>query len=195
MKEGFFDFMIEPSKESFLASRNFIVTHEDYNPYSDELDELNLLLDEEKYQEATEFNALNLLLSPRAHLLKTYAFEELQNKEGAKATQVLALRILECIEMTGNGSQERPYLVLRISDEKDLLIYLGEAMVSQALQSSGNQFFDVITTQSGKVIYFDITDCYTRLPHIFKKKEATQNESNANQTASKSGANSWWKFW
>jgi len=195
MKEGFFDFMMEPSKESFLASRKYIVEHEDYDPYSDDLDELNLLLDQEKYKEASEFSALNLILSPRAHLLKNYALDKLQNEQGAKAEHILAMRIMECIELTGDGSQASSYIVTRISDEKDMLLYLGEAMLSQALQSFENKYFDVITTQSGKTIYFDITDCYTRLPYIFEKKKSSESKPDTNQKKSESSKKNWWKFW
>lgn len=163
MENDFFKFITEPSKENFLASRAVVVNHEDYNPYADDIHELQELLDKEMYKEAGEFSTINLILSPRAHLYKRYAFEKLGQERDAEMEHILAVSIMEGIEMTGDGTLENPYIVTRIADERDLLMLLDEEFAGQALSHQNDKTYDIISTVSGKSIYFDITDCYARL--------------------------------
>ena len=69
MADNFLDFVMNPSREAFLASRGAVVNHEEYNPYSDDTSNLKDLLDAEKYDEVIAYNNINILLSPQgAHL-------------------------------------------------------------------------------------------------------------------------------
>lgn len=135
MTEDFFKFIMETTKENFSKSQRDVFSNNEYNPYSEDLNYLEELLDEEKFQDAVEYNTVNILLSPRAHLYKNYALTQLKKEDGAKAEMIIALKILECISLTGIGTKDEPYVITRISDEKDFLNYLEEEFSSQSLVS------------------------------------------------------------
>jgi len=163
MDRNFFDFVANPDKEHFLRSRSIVITDSEYDPYSDDLSNLGKLLDEGKFDEVSTYNNVNVLLSPRAHLYKAYAFNKKGMQAEEKAESILASQILENITLTGNGSKELPYIITRIDDEKDVLAYIEEQFMMQALVKDNGRFYDLLTTQNGKKVYFDITDCYAKI--------------------------------
>ena len=195
MENDFFKFIVEPSKENFLAARDTVVRHPDYEPYSDDLDVLEKLLDDGKYEEAAKFNNINLFLSARAHLYKKYANEKLGNEKDAKMEHILAMGIIDGIEMTGDGTLENPYWVLRVSDERDLMLLLEENFASQALSHQNGRSYDIITTVSGKTIYFDITDCYNRMTATYGSGKGSTVMQELEKMANKPSAKKWWQFW
>ncbi|WP_046758161.1 DUF4919 domain-containing protein [Kordia jejudonensis] len=162
MKDDFFDFLNEPTKEAFLKARAQIVAHEDYNPYSDDPTIIQDLLMQKEYEKVMNYTNINTILSPRVHLMKKYAATQLGREKDATSEDFLGYRILEGILATGDGSKEHPYMVLRVSDERDFLSFIGEEFASQALIKE-EKTYDCIHTQSGKSIYFDITDCYRKI--------------------------------
>lgn len=195
MKTKFANFIEHPTKENFLELRNEVINHEDYNPYSNDWNQLTDLLDAERFEEAIEFNTVNLLLSPRAHLYKQYALEKLGNQQHAGIEGMIAHYLMDGIEMTGNGSIESPYLVTSVTDERDMLMRWDEEFASQALTHSNNQSFDIITTASGKEYYFDITDCYRSL----QKQDGSNNQTDLMKEIETllgtKSAKKWWEFW
>lgn len=195
MENDFFKFIVEPSKENFLAARDIVVRHPDYAPYSDDLDVLEKLLDEEKYAEAVKCNNINLVLSGRAHLYKKYAHEKLNNEKDAKMEHILAMGIIEGIEMTGDGTLENPYWVLRVSDERDLMLLLEDKFAAQALSHQNGRSYDIITTVSGRTIYFDITDCYNRMTATYGSGNRSSIMQELEKIANQPSAKKWWQFW
>jgi hypothetical protein len=84
-----------------------------------------------------------------------------------------------------------PYLITRMSDERDLLTYLNEEFASQSLVTENNRFYDLITTQSGNRIYFDITTSYTSMQNLVddgKMDLSFLSEEPVNEKK-------WWQFW
>jgi hypothetical protein len=79
-------------------------------------------------------------------------------------------RCIEGILSTGDGIQEHPYVVTRISDEYDILLALEKEMESQALCEINNLHCDVMTLADGEEIVFDITDCYAKLSGQFDEE-------------------------
>lgn len=205
MKEDFFQFIIEPSKEAFLKAREEVVNHKDYNPYLPLLEDLGDLLEKKEFAKVVEFKDINLMLSPRAHSHKRYAYLELGMEKEAEFEIIFARRILECILLTGDGTKEAPYLVTRVQDERDVLSFIGEKYKMQALINEGDRSYDRINTESGKTIFFDITDCYKTLSKVDPEEfldrilgdeeeegaEAPQKETSFREMKQKP----WWKFW
>lgn len=67
MREQFFDFIQSPNRDSYLAIRELVISSDQYNPYSREMDAAGELYEQEKLEEAAETiqQALgNLMLSP-----------------------------------------------------------------------------------------------------------------------------------
>jgi hypothetical protein len=72
MKDLLIDFLKSPDRESYLSLRDAVVSSDQYEPYSFELEEVGKLLDAGELTEARErisASMPNLLLSPRAHLM------------------------------------------------------------------------------------------------------------------------------
>lgn len=194
MENNFIKFIKDPTVELFLAARADIISHEHYNPYGNHLNELTDLLDAEKYQEAIDLDDINLIMSPRAHLYKSFAQKELNNENLAELEGMIAHLIMDGIEMTGNGTFENPYLVTSVSDERDMLARWDEQFASQSLKHSGDRSFDIITTISGKEIYFDITDCYQRLAKV-RPQGTSDLIQMMEQLTNNRPTKKWWQFW
>lgn len=185
-KNHIFQFVIETTKENFETSQQSIFSHESYDPYSEDLENIENLLDENRFEEVIKYNNINILLSPRAHLYKSFALRQLGEESNAKSEVILAHKILEGISLTGEGTQEKPFVVTRISDEKDFLTYLEEQFSGQSLQHSEDKIYDVINTVSQKEIYFDITVPYQKMMNLINN----QVEKPTNTKTKK-----WWQFW
>ncbi len=191
MTDDFFKFLSETTKENFLAVQQIVYSDESYNPYSEDLNILEEQLDNDEFEEVVKYVSVNILLSPRAHFYKNYAYTKLGNEDGANAELILGQKILEAISLTGNGTIEMPYRITRMSDERDLLAYMDETFASQSLVAENNRFYDLITTQSGNRIYFDISTSYTKMQNLVDDGEMDLSfltEETVNEKK-------WWQFW
>jgi hypothetical protein len=183
--QDFLAFIESKKNEDFIKSRAFIVSHQDYFPYSDDLTKMNELINQKEFEKVVVHRNINTLLSPRAHLMTSYAFKMLGDLKGAESENYFGRAILECIATTGNGNRSNPYVVLRVEDENDMLeFFLNEIKENQSLLTEkGELAIDVISTQSGKNIHFDITDAYKTI-----KKLSVPNTSLLK-------TKKWWEFW
>lgn len=192
MQNTYLLFLENPSHANYMKAINHVMNHKDYNPYSDDLDILTGFLDDQKYDEAIAHMNVNLLLSPRAHFFKRYAHQQKKNKEAAQSETFFADRILFCIQQSGDGTKASPYIISRISDERDFLDYLKEDFAKQALvKGDDEKVYDVISTQSGKDLYFDITKCYSMISQQFTDFGGEEKKENEQKQENKK----WWKFW
>lgn len=196
MKEQFINFIQKPTKASFLELRTFIINHDDYEPYSEDIRNINNLLHQNNFKEVVLYGNINVLLSPRAHMYKSFAFRKLNDEKGAELEAQIGQTILEGIAFTGNGTLEQPYLVTRIDDERDFLTYLEEVFESQALINDADKSYDCITTASGKNIYFDITDCFKKMAFQFSNREINMDNflKDLKPEIIKK-EKPWWKIW
>jgi hypothetical protein len=194
MDQQFWEFVANTNKENFLHSMNRVCTNEDYDPYSDDLSQLEILMDEGKLEEAVAANNINLLLSPRAHMVKHIAYTQLGKKQEADAELLLAHKILECMAQTGDGTAENPYQVIRITDERDMLLYLEEESASQGLVVQGDKKMDLIRTLSGKELYFDISACFTRMQALMSQGRYNMQKL-LEQAQEQPPKRKWWQFW
>jgi hypothetical protein len=188
--EKVFEFLANPTKETFLKCRELVINDPEYDPYSEDLENIQNLLNERKFEEVIQYVNVNILLSPRAHIYKYFAYKELGDEKGRSIEMTIAQIIFECLEKTGDGTKEFPYMITRISDERDLVRHhLNKQDVSQNLVKDGDKIMDALTLDDGTQLYFDIKDPYQRLAFSFSKRNE-QAESKDEEKPHKK----WWKF-
>lgn len=166
MKQQYFEFIQSPGLETYLAIRQLVLSHPSFNPYSSDLSDLFALLEAGEYIQVQEgFSRVmpNLLLSPRAHLIAAVAAENTGYEHVADVERHIAKVCTQGILSTGDGSAQSPYLVLRPSDESDVLNHLGEQPLQQSRKEVGGKHFDVIITTQDREIWFDISEAHGRL--------------------------------
>jgi hypothetical protein len=188
--EKVFEFLADPTKETFLKCRELVINDPEYDPYSEDLENIQNLLNKGIFEEVIQYVNVNILLSPRAHIYKYFAYKELGDEKGRSIEMTIAQIIFECLERTGDGTKESPYMITRISDERDLVRHhLNKQDVSQNLVKDGDKIMDVLTLDDGTQLYFDIKDPYQRLAFSFSKRNE-QAESKDEEKPHKK----WWKF-
>ena len=191
MYEKVFEFLTDPTKETFLKCRKLVINDPEYDPYSEDIENIQDLLNEGKFEEVIRYTNVNILLSPRAHIYKYFAYKELGDEKGRNIEMTIAQLIFECLEKTGNGTKDSPYIITRISDERDLVRqHLNKQDVSQSLVKDGDKIMDALTLDDGTQLYFDIKDPYQRLAFSFSKR----NEQAEHKAEEKPQKKKWWKF-
>ncbi|PRB00323.1 hypothetical protein CQ046_19380 [Chryseobacterium sp. MYb7] len=191
MYEKVFEFLTDPTKETFLKCRELVINDPEYDPYSEDIENIQDLLNEGKFEEVIRYTNVNILLSPRAHIYKYFAYKELGDEKGRSIEMTIAQLIFECLEKTGSGTKDSPYIITRISDERDLVRHhLNKQDVSQNLIKDGDKIMDALTLEDGTQLYFDIKVPYQRLAFSFSKR----NEQAENKEEEKPQKKKWWKF-
>lgn len=189
--EKVFEFLADPTKETFLKCRELVINDPEYDPYSEDIENMQDLLNEGKFEEVIQYVNVNILLSPRAHIYKYFAYKELGEDKGRSIEMTIAQLIFECLEKTGDGTRDSPYIITRISDERDLIRHhFNKQDVSQSMVRDGNKIMDALTLDDGSQLYFDIKDPYQRMAFSFGKRNE-QTESKEEQQPQKK---KWWKF-
>ena len=191
MYEKVFEFLTDPTKETFLKCRELVINDPEYDPYSEDIENIQDLLNEGKFEEVIRYTNVNILLSPRAHIYKYFAYKELGDEKGRSIEMTIAQLIFECLEKTGSGTKDSPYIITRISDERDLVRHhLNKQDISQNLIKDGDKIMDALTLEDGTQLYFDIKVPYQRLAFSFSKR----NEQAENKEEEKPQKKKWWKF-
>ncbi|WP_077413911.1 DUF4919 domain-containing protein [Chryseobacterium sp. JV274] len=189
--EKVFEFLTDPTKETFLKCRELVINDPEYDPYSEDIENIQNLLNEGKFEEVIPYVNVNILLSPRAHIYKCFAYKELGDEKGKNIEMTIAQIIFECLEKTGDGTKDSPYIITRISDERDLIRHhLNKQDVAQNLVKDGDKIMDALTLDDGTLLYFDIKDPYQRLAFSFSKR----NEQAESKDEEKPQKKKWWKF-
>jgi hypothetical protein len=169
VQELFVAFLTDPTPESFRAIRTAVVTHANYDGYSQDLREMDTAYQEKRYADMKGvFGRVqpNLLLSPGAHLLLSLALKEEGNAQGSDLERFICFRCVNGIQSTGDGTQAHPYLVLRTSDEYDVLSALGKQLAGQHLvHGDGGTSYDWMVCEDGTELWFDITEMMSAMAH------------------------------
>lgn len=97
------------------------------------------------------------LLSPAAHAALARALAGAGHREQAARERALAETALASIVTTGDGTRERPWSVLRVSDEYDVLRALGRRPVDQSVHRDGPRTLDRHACDDGSEVWFDVT--------------------------------------
>lgn len=143
MQELLVRFLKGVSSENFLALRRAHLAREEF---------------QEAHDLIREHMLLNYFMSPGIHLMLGFVLAKLGNEEESEFERFFGMRLMEGIESTGEGSEERPYLVTRSSDEYDLLSARGLTMERQSLREHGGRWLDCLETNSGEPVWFDVTE-------------------------------------
>lgn len=106
---------------------------------------------------ALEASMPGSLLSPAVHAMLATALRRTGRAGAAARHARLARAALDGILATGEGTAERPWSVLRISDEYDVVDSLGTRPVSQGLLVDGPRRIDRLECQDGRTLHFDVT--------------------------------------
>jgi hypothetical protein len=161
VQEIFVAFLSNPTLDTFRAVRDIVVNHPNYDGYSRDLRAMEDAYEQKRFADVKGAFAKaqpNLLLSPGAHLLLSLTLKDEGNTNGSEMERFICYRCVEGIKFTGAGTQERPYLVLRTSDEYDMLNVLGKRLASQHLVHEGGKSFDRMVCEDGTELWFEITE-------------------------------------
>ena len=166
-------FLKDPSEANFLKVHKLVVAHPDYAPYSSELDDGIDLLKDKKFKELRESLTAakyNLLLSPRAHQFLAMAARALDDVETAKRETEIADKCIAGIRATGDGTEKKPMIVTRVSDEYDVVRSMGKRASGQGLRIKDGRYFDALQCADKSELWFDITAPFGSMAKTFKPR-------------------------
>jgi hypothetical protein len=167
----------EPTFENFISLRDGISASQRYDPYSSDLGLMQAKIFEGDFAGATwVFSSVfpNLLLSPAANMWMSIAAEKLGRKDDSEWSCNLGLFLIRCMMKTGDGSANKPFVVLRVEDEYDLLMALKKDRAAQFLLFNNEtlRVLDRIVCTDESEVYFDITIPYKRMNELEARKKS-----------------------
>jgi hypothetical protein len=155
-------FVENPSVAAFLEARAAVFAEPGFNPWSSDLDGIEALLSEGDYDGivSTIRSVVwpHYVLSPGVHLKLGFALSKIDQEREANVERALAALLLRGIEMTGDGTEEQPLIVSRVSDEYDFLFAKQLRFVAQLPVESDGRRLDRIEVDDGDAVFFDVTD-------------------------------------
>ena len=164
LKDQFLEYLQEPNLENFVTLRNIVLSAKGFDPYSTELFGVPSMMESGNFEGAVRLIGENLwpnhFLSPDVHLKLGFAHHKMGNEKEAEMERMISVLLLQGIELTGDGTKENPYLVLRTSDEFDFLSTHELTFRGQALIKADGRKFDVISVEEQDDVWFDITEIY-----------------------------------
>lgn len=152
--------LADPTPETLEPLRDAVRAAPGFDPELRVRGRVDALLREGRFDDAVaalEETMPGSLLSPAAHAMLATALEHTGRAEGAARHARLARAALDGILATGDGTAERPWSVLRISDEYDVVDSLGTRPVSQGLLADATRRIDRIECEDGRTLHFDAT--------------------------------------
>jgi hypothetical protein len=165
VRENFLEYLKKPTPEGFQGLRQQVAASDRYAPYSNELDMLVAALGAGHPQAVIDLfwrSFPNLLLSPLAHLILSQTYLYLKREDEAEGEKAMGRLIMKSILATGKGTKKRPYAVMRVEDERDVLSVLKKQAGAQFLMKEKSRVFDLLQCSDGSEVYFDITLMYGR---------------------------------
>lgn len=149
-----------PGPETLGALRDAVRVAPGFDTELRVREQAQALLSEGRYAEAVtalEATMPGSLFSPAVHAMLATALRRTGRPDEADRHARLARAALDSILRTGDGTAERPWSVLRISDEYDVVDSLGTRPTSQALVRDGTRTLDRIDCEDGRTLHFDVT--------------------------------------
>lgn len=95
-------------------------------------------------------------LSPDTHQLLAHALSAIGERTQAEQERFLAHVSLELILDSGDGSQTRPWQVLRVLDEYAVLRHRGFPVAAQRRDDDSARTLDVHRTSAGRELWFEV---------------------------------------
>lgn len=161
LKKLYVSFLESTNQLSYEAVRIALVANAAYDPYSKNLVHAAQLMQAEEYDEARNLIVAampNLLLSPRSHQMLSFVAEQTGDLGAQNMEAIIASKLCEGMLATGDGTPTGARLVSRLSDEYDLLRFLGKNFVEQTLHENGPGRLDCLKCSDGTAFWFDVTE-------------------------------------
>lgn len=160
-------FIENPVLEEFLKLRSGVMGQPDFNPDADDLSSVDSLVAAGKFEEVIEVIRAavwpNFLLSPGAHVQLGFALQKAGREREANVERAIAALLMRGIELTGEGSEEKPFLVSRTSDEYDYLFAHQLEFASHTEVDGEDRQLDCILVREKGPVFFDISEiCWIR---------------------------------
>jgi hypothetical protein len=152
--------LADPTPETLEPLRDALRAAPGFDPELRVREQAGALLREGRHGDAVvalEASMPGSLLSPAAHAMLAAALGRTGRRDAAARHARLARVALDGILATGDGTADRPWSVLRISDEYDVVDSLGTRPVGQALLADGPRRIDRVECQDGRTLHFDVT--------------------------------------
>lgn len=167
MDQLFVGYLQDPTPENFLTLREALLHTADFDPYSRDLGRAEQLFAANEFaaaeQELRQKMRPSHVLSAGTHLKLALIYQKLGRNPEMERERAIAIRCIEGILSTGDGTLERPYRVTRTSDEYDVLAASNLTWASQTLRQADGRRVDVVRTREGKELCFDVTDIFDLL--------------------------------
>jgi hypothetical protein len=166
--QAFWKLMFEPSVENLHAARYTLSRSPGFSPYAKDIYAMMILSktsgDPNKIIKIYLNTMPNLILSPSAHRLAGVAFAAIGDEKTADFERKASHVLLNSLLSSGDGSKLKPYAVMRIADEHDILDAMGKKFKEQEfiMDDENNRPLDVMTCSDGSKVYFDISLFYGR---------------------------------
>ena len=159
-------FHSHPTEKKYRWLRRFVIAEGNYDPRAtavvaldsrvDATDPVELLVEIERLPWFWQ-------LCPRLHFVQARVCEALGRKRRMLDSVALLQSCLHGLLATGNGSEDAPFAVTFLTDQRDLLRVIGEDLRYQQLVRLDDRCCDVITSHAGNDVWFDVTELLKRL--------------------------------
>jgi hypothetical protein len=153
-------FLRERTLERYLAARDAMLVSRSYDPKSTVLPDIFRPLGRGLFHEvlAVATRAMpNWILNPGIHFVASQAFQELGEAERSESEAELGRALLGGLLLTGDGSPDRPYVVLRAADEYDVLASMGLRCRAHQVAYRNGRAFDALACDDGRDVWFDVS--------------------------------------
>jgi hypothetical protein len=167
-------FVEQPCKETFLAARDAVLRESPLRLLAADMAKLDLMHDGHEHEAVLDrIDALppSKVLSPRIHFLSAEAAESLGHVADVELERSLFVLTLRGLLATGDGTRGNPYVVCHPTDEYDIVSALNEEPARQSLVEREGRLCDVILCESGRRLWFDVTDVLAR-SRTYRKQAA-----------------------
>lgn len=151
-------FLEKPTADNYRRVRRMVTAEPGFDRQSVAWMELAALCEEGRFDQLRE-RAWEMWptwrLSPRFHLLVGYAANRLGDYEEEQLERFQFQTCLDGLLGTGEGTQQKPYQVLYVSDQYDVIRDLGLRGRGQRALEHNGRGMDVVWCEDGTQVWFD----------------------------------------
>lgn len=195
IKKLFDRLLVDKSRESFQELREIIVSSHLYQPKDNLPQIMKFHFLNGNINEAINIyksNYINLILSPSVHFCLSEIYELKDNEQMKNAEEYAGNILIQNLLNSAEGTKERPYRVLHVSDEYDILEHLNKEIASQDLIFENGRYYDCLKTKDNEIFWFDVSDmhriqaesaqaknaaCHIESTHAGKMEEARKKKA------------------
>ncbi len=165
LRDAFGEYLQQRTPAAFLAARAVLLALPSYDPWSPELAEFDQLLDRQDWH-GMRRRAMkvidNWMLTPYIHECLALAHQRLGDEKLCALETELYSACARGILMTGDGTEERPYLVVRPDDAYGALLFEDKKWVNEREVSRAGRTLRGLTCEDGAERWFDLSDAQAR---------------------------------